>query len=134
MIGLILLAQTAAAADAVQCPARVEARQQISAPVPGWSVSAGDEPHLLAGITFYDGKPEEKASLAPDSETKRNGKTISTWTFASGEHGTWLACRYAWTSVVLTRELPKRVTKCSVVYNTRQEVAGLPEIESIDCK
>src|SRR4030081_2831885 len=69
------------AADQVRCPARVEVRQQITAPVPGWLTSLEDMPHSLAGITFFDGKPSEKASLAPDSETKVKGNIVSTWTF-----------------------------------------------------
>src|SRR5271167_4016216 len=89
---LILCAGCAAAADPVQCPPVVEVRQQIAAPVAGWSVAMDDLPHSLAGITFFDGKPEEKASLAPDSETKAAGKSISTWSFESGGRPVWVAC------------------------------------------
>ena len=131
---LIWCAGCAAAAGPIQCPPVVEVRQQIAAPVAGWSVAMDDLPHSLAGITFFDGKPEEKASLAPDSETKAAGKSVSTWNFESGGRPVWVACRYAWTTVTLTRELPKPVRSCAVTYNPRQSFAGLPLIEKIDCK
>jgi hypothetical protein len=75
---LILCAGCGAAADPIQCPPVVEVRQQMAAPVAGWFVAMDDLPHRLAGITFFDGKPEEKASLAPDSESKAAGKSVST--------------------------------------------------------
>ncbi len=131
---LVLCAGCGSAADPIQCPPLIEVHQQIAAPVAGWSVAMDDLPHRLAGITFFDGKPEEKASLAPDSEAKAAGKSVSTWNFGSGGRSEWVACRYAWTTVTLTRELPKPVRSCAVTYNARQSLAGLPLIEKIDCK
>ncbi len=131
---LILAAECGTAADQVQCPAQVNVRQQIGAPIVGWAVVIDDLPHLLAGITFFDGKPEDKASLVPDRESKANGKSISTWIFSGSGQPIWAACRYAWTTVALTRELPRQVRACSVTYNLRQSLAGLPAIEKIDCK
>src|SRR5260370_20889105 len=101
---LILCAARGGAAAPIKCPTVVEVRQQMAAPVAGWSVAMDDLPHRLAGITFFDGKPEEKASLAPDSETKAAGKSVSTWNFGSGGRPVGVACRYAWTTVTLTRE------------------------------
>jgi len=130
---LILAAGNGTAADQVKCPAQVDVRQQIGAPVAGWSTVIDDLPQRLAGITFFDGKPEDKASLAPDSESKANGKSISTWNFGASERPIWVACRYAWTTVTLTRELPRQVRACSITYNPRQSLAGLPAIDKIDC-
>jgi hypothetical protein len=62
------------------------------------------------------------------------GKSVSTWSFGRGGRPVWVACRYAWTSVMLTRELSKPVRNCAVTYNLRQSLAGLPLIEKIDCK
>lgn len=134
LAALTLAAGVAIAADQVGCPAQVDVRQQIAAPVAGWSAVIGDLPQRLAGLTFFDGKPEDKASLAPDSESKSNGKSISTWNFGVGGRPIWVACRYAWTTVTLTRELPKQIRACSVTYNSRESLAGLPAIEKIDCK
>src|SRR5260370_28404333 len=131
---LIVCAEWGRAADPTQRPPVVEVRQQMAAPVAGWSVAMDDLPHRLAGITFFDGKPEEKASLAPDSETKAAGKSVSTWNFGSGGRPVWVACRYAWTTETLTRALPKPVLRCAVIYNPRKSLAVLPLIQQIDCK
>lgn len=121
-------------ADQVQCPAKIEVKEQIAAAVAGWTPASDDLPHRFAGLTFFDGKPGEKASLAPDSESKANGKLVSTWKFVSGDRGLWVACHYAGTAVTLTRELPASVRACTVTFNPRQSVGGLPLIEKIDCK
>jgi hypothetical protein len=112
----------------------VDVRQQIAAPIAGWSASLDDLKHLLAGVTFFDGKPEERASLAPDKEERANGKIVSTWNFIARDRGVWVACHYDGTSVNLIRELPKQLRTCSVTYKPRQSMSGLPEIEKIDCK
>jgi hypothetical protein len=131
---LALAPETFLAAEGVQCPAQVDVRQQLTVPVAGWSALQDDSPHILAGITFYDGRPEDKASLAPDSEKRLRGKIVSTWLFGQGPRPVWVACRYAGTSVVLTREAPKGLRTCSVIYNPGESVGGLPAIEKIDCK
>lgn len=122
------------AADPAQCPAQIQVHQQLASPVAGWQARIEELPYLLAGITFFEGKPEDNASLAPDSERNANGKTISRWNFPSSRPPIWLACRYAWTSVTLARELPKEIRVCTITYNPRQTIGGLPEIEKIDCR
>jgi hypothetical protein len=97
---------TLLADDAVHCPPTIAVKQQLAAPVPGWSVTSDGMPHQLAGLTFFEGKPEDKASLAPDSGT----------------------------NVVLTRELPRSTRSCSITYTTGVTLAGLPVIEKVDCK
>jgi hypothetical protein len=122
------------AADAVRCPPRIEVNQRLAVQVPGWSAISDALPHQLAGLTFFDGNPREKASLAPDKEAGISGKSVASWIFPAGERPTWVACRYAWTEVVLTRELPKGTRTCSVTYSARESIAGLPVIEKIDCR
>jgi hypothetical protein len=115
-------------ADPVSCPPQVNVRQQLTQPVPGWSVAHDIIPTRFEGITFFDGKPEENASLAPDSEVKRAGKTLSTWTFNPGARPTYAACRYLLTNVMLVRPLPKGIRTCSITYGQNDV------IEKIDCK
>jgi hypothetical protein len=91
-------------------------------------------PHELAGLTFFEGKPEDKASLAPDKQAAINGKTVASWVFASGGRSLWVACQYARTNVVLTRELPRNTRTCSITYTASVTIAGLPVIEKVDCK
>lgn len=132
---LLLAAFPLSAADPVSCPAQVQVRQQLAAPVPGWSPGLDKLPNALAGITFFDGKPEENASLAPDKQSRVGGKDVLVWTFdPASSRPTFLACRYANTSVTLQRELPKTVRSCTVTYNPREMIGGMPVIEKIDCK
>jgi hypothetical protein len=122
------------AADPLLCPPVIPVNQRLAAPVPGWTVSSDRMPHQLAGLTFFDGKPEDKASLVPDKQTKINGKTVASWTFGVNREPIWVACGYAGTDVVLTRELPKGTRACLVTYATGVTIAGLPVIEKVDCK
>ena len=94
-----------------------------------------DTPHNLAGITFYDGPPSEKASLVYDKITKTKGEETAEWTFdPKNERQTWIACSYAGTAVELARTLPPHTAMCSVVYDSREQIAGLPAIKKIACK
>jgi hypothetical protein len=135
IITLICLpASAVSGADVVLCPPELNVTQRLAAPVPGWSVASDGLPHWLAGLTFFDGKPEDKASLAPDKQTKLNGRTIASWTFDAGGRPVWVACHYSGTDVMLTRELPKTARTCAVTYSARDTIAGLSVIEKVDCK
>ena len=122
-------------ANVIQCPAQLQVRQQIATPIPGWSAGADKTPNLLAGVTFFDGKPEENASLAPDSQTRLNGKDLAVWNFsADASRPTYIECRYAGTNVTLQRQLTKGIRSCRITYNPRETIAGLAVIEKLDCK
>jgi hypothetical protein len=123
------------AADSAACPATITTRQQLTSQVAGWTPTTDDTPHNLAGITFYDGPPSEKASLVYDKITRGRGEQTATWSFdPNGERHTWIACRYAGTSIQLTRQLPPHTTMCTVVYDTQQHLDGEPVIKNIVCK
>jgi hypothetical protein len=135
LCGLLIQAGYVHAKDPVQCPPQLQVRQQLDAPVPGWSAAVDKLPNLLAGLTFFDGKPEDNASLAPDRQARQNGKDVVVWNFGTDtSRPVYVACRYAWTTITLQRELPKEVRSCTITYNPRQTIAGLPAIEKIDCK
>lgn len=126
---------SALAAEPAACPATVNVHEQLTAPVAGWSATNDDAPHQLAGLTFYDGPPQEKASLVYDDITRAAGKQIAKWTFApQRQRAIWIACSYSGTSVVLAKAMPATVSSCVVTYDARQQVAGLPVIEKIACK
>jgi hypothetical protein len=130
----ILLPLLAFAFAAVDCPSKIEVKQALAEQMPGWSINSDGAPHLLSGITFYDGKPEEMASLVPDSQSVSGGKTVAVWTFGATGRPAWLACHYAGAGIVLQRELPKNTRSCSITYSTRETIAGLPVIEKVNCK
>lgn len=131
---LIIAASPLGAADLVHCPPTIAVKQQLAVQPPGWSVTSDGMPHELAGLTFFDGKPEDKASLAPDKSVVVNGKTVASWIFGASSRPIWAACQYARTNVVLTRELPGSTRTCSITYTTGVTIAGLPVIEKVDCK
>ena len=126
-ITLTVAVTTLSAADVVRCPPAIQVRQQLAAPVRGWTASTDAAPIQLSGLTFFEGRPEDQASLAPDER-----KGIATWTFGSGQ-SIWVMCHYSGTSVTLTRQLPPNTSKCEVTYRTNVTIAGLPVIEKIDC-
>jgi hypothetical protein len=138
LLMVVVAASTASAAGFIECPARIDVNQRLAAQIPGWSVVpsvAPDEmPHQLAGVTFFDGNPRERASLVPDKQSKLKASTIASWTFGVSDRAIWIACSYAWTSVVLSRPLPKATRTCSITYSNRDTIAGLPVIEKFDCK
>ena len=109
------------------CPPKVSVNQQLAAPLPDWTVMPDGMPSQLAGITFFEGPPEQQASLAPDKETK----TQSTWYFTKPA---WIGCHYSGTSLMLTRALPRNTRSCTVAFYPNETVAGLHAIQKIDCK
>ena len=120
------------AADSVSCPPSITTRQELTAAPAGWKPMLDDAPHDLAGITFYDGPPAEKASLVYDRMDRGKGVETATWTFAARkDRPIWLTCSYAGTAVQLARSLPSETTTCTVVYDPKEHIAGLPAIKAL---
>lgn len=132
-MNIVFLIALLAAADPVGCPMTIQVTEQLAAPVAGWTAASDGMPHLLASLTFFDGKPEEKASLAPDTHLTYRSSSVSIWKFAQARP-TWVMCQYSGTSVTLTRELPRNTSICMVSYARGVTIAGLPVIESVSCK
>jgi hypothetical protein len=131
---LTLLCKFGTAAETL-CPTTIRVRQELVAPVAGWAPTQNDAPVQLAGITFYDGPPAEKASLAYDRMTKAGRKQIASWRFTAEEgRPAWVSCSYSGTTVELSRSLSYKTTSCEVTYDPQQQIAGLPLIEKIACK
>lgn len=135
LIFIPLVSVFGSAADTVSCPATISARQQLATPVAGWTAIEDDTPHNLAGITFYDGPPSDKASLVYDRITHGKTEQVATWSFApQKDRPIWLACGYAGTSIQLTKTLPATITTCAVTYDPQQTIDGMLLIKKIACK
>jgi len=131
---LAILVATVAAAEDIRCPERISTTQALSQAAPGWAADIDRTPNILAGVTFFEGPPKDMASLAPD-ESHVKGKLVASWDLTpSAGSQYWLACRYSGTRVTLARALPKELRSCSVTYDPKQTVDGLPSIERIACK
>ena len=123
-------------AEAFECPAAVAVHEGLAKAIPGWTTMLDDSAHQLAAVTFYDGPPEEKASLVYDRIVKAaGGKQTATWSFkAQAGRQFWMTCSYSGTNVVLKKALPPQITRCSVVYEATAKVAGMPAVEKITCR
>lgn len=123
------------ASDATLCPPRIDVQQQLETPVSGWTPIFDGTPHQLAGVTLYDGTPQEKASLVYDDIKKTGGKQVASWTFEpNSSRPTWVVCSYSGTNIQLSKALPASTRSCQVTYDPSQQVAGMPSIEKIVCK
>ncbi len=92
-------------------------------------------PHVLAGVTIYDGPPADLASLVGDGSAKRGGKVISTWLFREPfPKGAWITALYAGTTLTLTRRLPDDVRELRVTYDPKVTIDGYPSIEKIEIR
>jgi hypothetical protein len=113
----------------------IETRQEVTTVPSGWLASTGASPNRIAGITVFDGRPEQKASLAPGSEEKQKGggKLFVTWQLAPlSTEGAWIAVSYSSTSVMLAKSLPKDATELRVTYDTSVTVDGMHEIARVE--
>jgi len=134
IIAIVLCVAAFASAQEADCPKAIKVHQTIDATPQGWTADTDGSDHILAGVTFFSGPPEEKASLVYDNWKKRDGLAYAVWNFQpDSTHRIWLSCRYANTDVVLTKELPEKISQCNVTYNPKTQVAGLPEIRNMTC-
>lgn len=122
-----------ALAEEVGCPGTIVVNQSLAKQRPGWVAGVSDRPVQLASLTFFDGPPEQKASLVYDSWKRIQGKNVAVWTFST-ERPTWFSCGYSATGIVISRALPKGTLKCTVTYSLKETIDGLPHIEEMHCK
>lgn len=67
------------AADLPQCPPEIMVRQTISqAPAP-WASFNSDERHPYAGVSFSEGPPDQKVTLAPGKQTRARNGSVLRW-------------------------------------------------------
>ncbi len=115
------------------CPKEITTKQSIENAPAGWTAATDKTPQILAGITFFDGPPEQEASLVYDSYTKSKTVDVAMWRFDRSAH-IWLSCSYHATAVRLSKPLPDKTTECRVTYSREVHVDGNGEIKSISCK
>jgi len=123
-----------------QCPRSIQTTQSLAGDVKGWTAHV-DDPFAagkragpaaaiksdLRSVTFYDGHPSEKASLAPD----RSEKNLNLWDFSydNRPRSYWIGCHYGGTNVMLIGELPRAVKMCEVRYRDDFTI-----VERVACK
>lgn len=123
---VLLMGASAVAATPVElsCPAQIETRQELSAPVADWHAST-DRTMTMEGklrpvsMSFSSGPPEEMAILAPDKtqkSRKTKGAFINTWNFEVSDP-VWFICGYQQTTIELSKLLPSELRHCSIEYD-----------------
>jgi hypothetical protein len=116
-------------------PPTIETKQEAKTIPAGWIALTDTVPNQIAGITVFDGRPEQKASLVPDKEErqKAENRLLVTWRLdPSSTEGIWLTFSYASTSVVLAKPLPKGATQLRVTYDTSATISGMNEIVRVE--
>ena len=118
----------------VGCPMKVEVKQALVAPQSGWTAGHDQVPTDSAGMSVFDGPPEEMADLVPDDSKDAANTRSDVWNLPQSDRGYWLVCHYANTTVTLARQLPASVTRCEAVYEKEQTFAsGAPVMRSSKC-
>ena len=115
------------------CPKTISSKQTLDSVPSGWTATAHKAEQALAGITFFDGPPEQEASLVYDSYTKGKTADRAIWHFDRSSH-IWVSCSYQGSTIVLSKALPASTTECRVTYSSRVHVDGYPEIKEVVCK
>ncbi len=131
-VAVLLLAVPALAQDRL-CPSQIATKQTIEKVPQGWTAKQSTTSHSLAGLTFFDGPPEQEASLVYDEYRNLAKEDHAVWSFDPSLH-IWLSCIYSGTTVVLSKPLPSKTTECRVTYSRQEYVDGYREIKAVTCK
>jgi len=89
----------------------------------------------LSMVTFFDGKPEDQASLVYDEIINTKEGSRATWRLNAGsERSYYLVCTYEKPVKPVTQKLSPKLTGCTVDYGKPAEKSKLPPVRSIECK
>lgn len=116
-------------------PVTIVTRQKIMATPAGWLGVIEAAPIEVSGVTLFDGRPEQRVSLAPDVQAQSSDERslIHIWRLTpASAQGSWIAVSYSKTAAVLTRQLAQGTTEVRVTYDRIIAVAGLPKVTRIE--
>ena len=86
-------------------------------------------------VTFFDGAPENQASLVYDAIVKTKEGSRATWRLNSDSgHGYYLVCTYEKPAKPITKKLSPKLTACVVEYGKPAGRGKLPPVRSLACK
>lgn len=114
-----LIGSVAYASDFRQCPLELLVNQTVQSTQSDWKTFNSNEKHPYVGVSFSEGPPDKKATLAPGKEKKIKGGTLAIWDFPTTAEGYWVSCLYAETSATVAQKLPSDVQSCEVAYDVR---------------
>ncbi len=118
----------------VVCPASITV-EETAVPVAPWSVAPAKSQHSFERISVYNvGADGQEFDLAPDDQKEKGKKITQAWNVKDYRSlKVFMRCRYSDTSVVLLRELPPKVTTCTLQFTY---VSGgiVPGESSMECR
>ena len=106
----------------LKCPASLSTTQS-AATIPGWQAYNPNANNTLDGYGFYDGPVIENAALAPSDERQVGKITTTVWSFEGHTKPIYLACNYNRTSIMLSRQLPATVRRCTIKSDSMKPAA-----------
>jgi hypothetical protein len=113
----LVLAYASAHADELACPPSITVTEQLTSAVGSeWSVRNSGTMHHRESVEFYDGDPNQNASIVPQREFRSGADYVAVWSFGTSDVPIWFACRYLGTSLFLTRQLPRCYRECTDRY------------------
>jgi len=115
-------------------PSVLRVEQQVVNPPEGWIVQRKSLPHRVTRITVFDGRPEQKVSLRYHRMDSKEGRTIAIWKLdpAGSPEGYWISAHFASTDAVLSRPLPRGITRLRTISNPNQRIEGFEVIERVE--
>ena len=103
---MVLFSISSKGSEPANCPDSVDVKQELIAPVSGWTTMIDDTPHRLANVTFYDGPPQQRASLIYDEKSGSQERKLRRGTFVREQIGRYWQSRHLLTRVLLLPHLP----------------------------
>jgi hypothetical protein len=89
----------------------------------------------LSMVTFFEGKPEEHASLVYDEIVTTKDGSRATWHLTpDSDRGYFLVCTYEKPDKPVTQRLSPKLTTCLVEYGKPAGPSKLPPVRSIRCQ
>lgn len=130
---LISLPGQASEKATIACPESLWVEQSAEQTSSEWTVFDSHKKHNFVNFRFFDGSPDQMASLVPARQGRHKSAPSDIWDFSSpaGSDGYWVACVYGESSVLLAKKLPADVTSCEVSYDPK---FSSPVAKKLVCK
>jgi hypothetical protein len=131
----IFIAPISCRAQNAVCPETIQVNQKLENAIPPWEVFQEGVPLQLMSVDFFEGHPNQRASLVPDMQSEKNGRLVGSWRFApSKARKYWIGCTYDRTNITLTRPLGPEISTCKVTYDKLVNIAGHLAVIEVSCK
>jgi hypothetical protein len=134
LFGPLVLAAPMPALAGISCPMTIQVTQQLSAQGPGWKIGTTGWPAALMALSVFEGTPENHYAMRQDDDRQDDKTWTLIWNLPPKPQPYWITCRYANTTITLSRPLPGTVTRCELVHDLQNTSPdGGLIVRSMDC-